>query len=307
VRPSVHRVKEAIAHRPIRPLPRGELWLGTGLFKRAGVTDTLENHFRLVTQLGQDMICLPIADNTSDKPALGYRYFKYTELKDATRHSDRFVTAVLDGPFQELVNRMGLMAGLTAWVRKRQEFISAYEMEQAKVLELTRKCLDQGVDALVIADDFAADQAPFISPTDIQTLCTPFYTQAVMAIHEASAAAFLHSCGNLTLLIPLIKAWRLDGLAAVQHRAIDLITLHQAFDFQLTIMAGIEAELLVSDVPSPGALNEFERIVGNLAPLGGLILSSCCGLYSGDFLGRIENIYAFADYITKNGYSPGRG
>jgi hypothetical protein len=301
----VYRVREVIAHRPIRPLPRGELWLGTECLSRAGFTDTLENHFRLVAQLGQDMICLPVADDISDKPAVGYRYFEYTGLKAAARHSDRFVTAVLDGPFQELVNRMGLRGVLTAWVRKRQEMMRVYEMEQAKVLDLAHRCLDQGVHALVIADDFAADQGPFISPADIEILCTPFYTQAVTAIHEASASAFLHSCGNLTLLIPLIKRWRLDGLAATQHRAIDLTTLHQAFDSKLTVMAGIEADLLESDFPPAGALNEFERIVGTLAPLGGLILSSCCGLYSGDFLSRIEKIYAIADHFTMKPSGPG--
>lgn len=297
---SVYRIREVIAHLPIRPIPRGELWLGTEFLNRAGFADILENHFRLCDQLGQDIICLPIADNPDGKPALGYRYFNYTDLKAATHIRDRFVTAVLDGPFQELVNRMGLMVVLTTWIRKRKEIISAYEIEQAKVLELTRRCLDQGVHALVIADDFAADKAPFISPTDIDILCTSFYTQAVTAIHTANASAFLHSCGNLTLLIPLIKAWRLDGLAAVQHRAIDLTALHQAFDSKLTIMAGIEADLLKSDFPPPGPLNEFKRIVGTLAPLGGLILSSCCGLYSGDFLARIKKIYAIADHITTN-------
>lgn len=301
----MYRVREVIAHRSIRLLPRGELWLGTDCLSRAGFTNTLENHFRLVAQLGLDMICLPVTDDISDKPALGYRYFEYTGLKAAVRHSDRFVTAVLDGPFQELVNRMGLRGVLTSWVRKRQEMMRAYEMEQAKVLGLARRCLDQGVHALVIADDLAADQAPFISPKDIEVLCTSFYTQAVTAIHEATASAFLHSCGNLTLLIPLIKAWGFDGLAAVQHRAIDLTTLHQAFDSKLTVMAGIEADLLASDFPPPGALNEFERIVGTLAPRGGLILSSCCGLYSGDFLSRIEKIYAIADHLTMNPSSPG--
>ncbi len=298
---SVDRIKRAVANQPLRPIPRAELWLGTELLQRAGLTDTLENHFRLTEQLGQDMICLPVAADISLKPALGYRYFECSELRDAIRTGGRFVAAVVDGPFQELVNRMGLMALLTAWVRQRQEIVRAYKMEQVKTLEMIRNCLDQGVHAVVIADDFAADRAPLISPADIETLCAPFYTRAVPVVHGANASVFLHSCGNITPLAPLIKAWRLDGLAAVQHRANDLTALRKVFGPHLVIMAGIEADLLESDAPPLDALNEFERIVGSLAPLGGLILSSCCGLYSGDFLSRIKRIYDIADRLAKGG------
>lgn len=304
---AVTRIKAAIENRPCYPLARGELWLGTELLKRAGFTDTLENHMHLVAQLGQDMICLPVTDDISDKPALGYRYFKCADLRDATRGGERFVAAVVDGPFQELVNRMGLMTVLTTWGRKRGEMVRAYEMEQAKTLDLIHGCLDQGIHAVVIADDLAWDRGPLISPADIEMLCGPFYVRAVRAVHAANASAFLHSCGNITPLIPLIKAWRLNGLAAVQHGANDLVSLHRALGSQLTLMGGIEADLLEA-APSPGALSELERIVVSLAPSGGLILSSSCGLYRGDFLSRIERIYSIADrFAVRSSRGGGHG
>jgi hypothetical protein len=296
---SVNKINISMANRPVHPIPRGELWLGTDLLKRAGFTDTLENHFRLVDQLGQDMICLPVADDTSHRPALGYRYFDCRELKRAIRTRDRFVAAVVDGPFQELTNRMGLMAVLRAWVRKRPEMVKAYAAEQTTVLELIYRCLDQGVHAVVIAEDLAADQALLMSPADIETLCSSFYTQAVPAIHSAKARVFLHSCGNIMQLITLIKRWRIDGLSSVQHCSNDLPELRNALESPLLIMAGIDAELLASDNPLPDVWKDFERIITSLAPKGGLILSSSCGLYSGDFIERIQRIYAMADRFTK--------
>ncbi|WP_300463295.1 uroporphyrinogen decarboxylase family protein [Desulfobacula sp.] len=296
----MNRINISMSNRPVHSIPRGELWLGTDLLKRAGYTDTLENHFRLVDQLGQDMICLPIADDTSHRPVLGYRYFDCRDLNQATRNRDRFVAAVVDGPFQELTNRMGLMAVLTGWVQKRPEMARAYAVEQTKVLELISGCLDQGVHAVVIAEDLAADQGLLMSPTDIGTLCSSFYTRAVPIIHEANARAFLHSCGNITQLITLIKTWQVDGLASVQHRANDLPGLRNALGSSLVIMAGIDAELLASDDPRPDVLKDFENLITSLAPGGGLILSSSCGLYSGDFFERIQRIYAMADRLVED-------
>ena len=296
---SIHTLDAVFSDQPVYPVPRGELWLGTELLGRAGFTDTLDNHLRMVEKLGQDMVCLPVDDDTTDKPALGYRYFQYPELKTAVSKSDCFVAAVVDGPFQQLASHLGLMGFFTAWARNRQEVFTAYAAEQAKVIDLIGRCIDQGIHAVVIADDFAADTGPMVSPADIETLCTDFYTQAVRCLHTANARALLHSCGKITQLMPLITAWQIDGLASVQHRSNDLVALQKMLGPSRVIMAGIESELLESASPRPEDLAEFERIVTTLAPTGSLILGSSCGLYRGDFLEPIQTLYAIADSLTK--------
>jgi uroporphyrinogen-III decarboxylase len=296
---SIHKINTIFSSQPICPVPRGELWLGTELLSRAGFTDTPDNHLRMVEKLGQDMVCLPVADDTADKPDLGYLYFQCSALKTAVNKSDHFVAAVVDGPFQQLANHMGLMDFLIALARNRQDVFKAYAAEQAKVLELIYRCIDQGVDAVVIADDFASDAAPLISPSAIEKLCANFYTQAVATLHKAHARAFLHSCGSIIQLMTLINTWQIDGLASVQHRCNDLVALKKILGPSRVIMAGIEAELLASDSPRPGDIAEYKHIVKTLAPIGGLILSSSCGLYNGDFLERIQKIYAIADGLAK--------
>jgi hypothetical protein len=102
-------------------------------------------------------------------------------------------------------------------------------------------------------------------------------------------------------LITLIKRWRIDGLSSVQHRVNDLPALRNALGSPpgspLVIMAGIDAELLVSNDPHPDVLKDFEEMITSLAFEGGLILCSSCGLYSGDFIERIQKIYAMADRL----------
>jgi len=292
---TLKQLKAVIAKNSKHPIPRGELWLGTGLFKQAGLEDTLENHFRMADQLDHAMVCLPVSDTDSSKPALGYRYFNSTHIKGAAALYDKPIFAVVDGPFQAMVNQMGLMQVLTDWIGNRKEIFDAYKAESEKTLTLISHVIEHPISALVITDDFASDSGPFVSPLDIDSLCSPFYTRAVQRIKESGAAVFLHSCGNLSRLIPTIKAWQIDGFAAIQSSVNDLEQLYQAFDSNIMIMAGIESELLDTDPPCVAAKKHLEHIVETFGKTQDLILCSSCGLYKAQYLNIIKKIYSIAD------------
>ena len=289
------RIKAALGHQSVFPVPRAELWLGRELFQCAGLTDTVANHFRLAEQLGQDMVCLPVTSDPAHVPDLGYRYFEIDDLAHVTRHGDGFVAAVIDGPFQALVNQKGLMDVLMGWVRQRQELVAAYAAIHRQTIELIKRCMAIGIHGIVIADDLSADRGPLISPGDIETLCGAFYLEAIQTTHSAGAAALIHCCGDIHPLAPLYQKWGIDGLAAVQHRSNDLVALRKTWGRPLVIMAGIDAELLETDPPMASAMTLFERLVRDLAPEGGLIIGSACGLYRGEFLSRIKALYDHVD------------
>ena len=164
-------------------MPKGEVWMGTDFLAQAGFPDTLDNHSRLAHELGMDMICLHTADSIDGKPALGYRYFRPSDIRTAVRSGHLPVAAVVDGPLQEMVNQAGLMETLTHWIRDRKKFMEAYTLEQEKILAVAAQCLDMGAHALVITDDMASERGPMISPGDIDTMSTGFYTRAVEMVH----------------------------------------------------------------------------------------------------------------------------
>jgi hypothetical protein len=294
---SVATVRNAFEHRPVGPLPRGELWLGTELLKKANLEDSLEGHLSLIERLGQDIMCLPLSNDRGMNENLGYRYFDFQGLEEASGINNLFVMALIDGPFQRLVDKRGLMNVLSGWRRERQEFKKAYGQERAAVDVLIRRSLDLPIGAVVIADDVAGERAPFVSPEDVQELCAPFYTQAVSEIHSGHAYALLHSCGNITRLIPHLVSYGFDGLAAIQHRTNDLITLKKRYGSTLTFMAGIEAEMLEAEEFSSSGREEYKKIIRALAPDGGFIICSCSGLYAGGFLERVQELYRIADTL----------
>ena len=156
---------------------------------------------KLIDQLKQDMICISTAREPFMDEALGYRYFPVSALQEVLETTDLFVMAVIDGPFQRLVEKRGLMKVLTGWISERETFLRAYENERADVETLLDRCLEHPVHGVVIADDLAGDQGTFFDPLDIQRFSSPFYDRAVSRIHEAHAFTLFHSCGNISKVI----------------------------------------------------------------------------------------------------------
>ena len=242
-------------------------------------------------------MCLPLSNERTMNEAFGYRHFDLQELKEASGINNLFVMALIDGPFQRLVGKRGLMSVLTGWSREREEFKKAYEQERVAVDALIRRSLELPIGAVVIADDVAGERAPFISPDDLQELCAPFYTQTLSEIHSGHGYALLHSCGNITTLIPHLVSYGFDGLAAIQHRTNDLITLRKRYGSTLTFMAGIEAEVLEAEELSSSDRKEYESIIRTLAPGGGFVICSSSGLYADYFLARVQELYQIADTL----------
>ena len=286
-----NRVKSAFQHLQTEHLPKGELWLGADILNKAGLEDNLEGRLRLVKRLKHDVICLSTAREAYLDRALGYRYFPVSAIQEVLDTTDLFVMAVIDGPFQRLVGKKGLMKVLTGWVSERETVLKAYENERADLENLLDRCLERAVHGVVIADDLAGDQATFFHPLDIKRFSSHFYDRAVSKIHEAHAFALFHSCGNISKIMPQLLSNGFDGLAAVQDRTNDLVSLKARYGSQLVLMAGIEGEILGKKELSPSDLENLEGRLHSLSQGGGFILSSSCGLYSRRFLERIGAIY----------------
>ncbi|MBW1829356.1 MAG: hypothetical protein JRI74_08035 [Deltaproteobacteria bacterium] len=291
----MYPVEKIFRHQISDRIPRTELWLGTAILKKAGLEDDLNGHLALRKRLGMDLLFLPVSMDTPFNATLGYRYFTLDEVKEASETSDLFFGVVMDGPFQRMVEKKGLITVLTDWMRNRQGIEECYQKEAAGVIELIQNCLDLNVGAVVIADDIAADKAAYLNPVESKELFMPFYSEAVTQIHERNAYALLHSCGNFSAYIPELINSGLDGLAACQSDCMDLLSLKKNYGSELVFMAGIEADLFHSNSLTRHMKQSLENLLKKLSQGGGFILCSSCGMYDVDFLSKLQEIYRLAD------------
>ena len=289
------RMQHLLKNRGRHDIPRGEVWIGSAFLQRAGFDDTLDNHFKMADLLGHGMVCLPLLERPERNVSMGYRYFELKELHLGLRERTGLLAAIIDSPFQRMVNQRGLMQLLMDWSEDRQTVTAAYTKEEKIVLKLIDGCPAKGIEAIILADDLAGERGPFINPLELDAVCSPFYCQAISRIREAGCLAFLHCCGNLTQLVPLVKSWNFDGLAAIQLCKNDPDLLNE--ELGGVLITGIDGALLEADCPSLTEMESLKGFAAHFGKEGRLILSSSCGLYSADFWGRLQGIYQELDGI----------
>jgi len=284
-------VRAAFEHRASSRIPRGELWVGSQVFAGLRTADDVDAHLRLCSDLGMDLISLPVGGNESSD--FGYRLFPPTDLRRAVG-SGLFVAAVLSGPYQRIVDRRGLHNALADVARDAAEAAGAVAREATETVRLVEACAGNGADAVVIAEDVAYDAGSFFTASVLDQVIYPSQRVLAEKIHDCSAIAIFHSCGRITSMIPDIVSLGFDGLSC-QPECLDLAAVKRAHGDRLTLLTGPSRDLLDSDPLSAVQREQFRQLVSDLGEGGGFILSSSSGVYSPQMLSGLRALYSLAD------------
>lgn len=121
-------------------------------------------------------------------------------------------------------------------------------------------------------DDMGYKGTTFFSPATYREIVKPFHKKACEWAHSKGIYARLHSCGNITTLIPDILDAGVDALNPLEVKAgVDPIALKKEYGSRLVLHGGINAVLW----PDKEAIvEEIRRVVPVLKENGGYIFSS---------------------------------
>ncbi|MBT8342011.1 MAG: hypothetical protein HKP58_00350 [Desulfatitalea sp.] len=290
----------AFQHQAADRLPKGELWLGTRLFAPLGLKDDLQGHISLRKRLDMDILCLPVSVESDYHDVQGYRYFTPDHLVQAGKDAPGlFHAAILDGPFQRMVDQLGLMKVLLDWRRNRKGLNEIYAAEASRVNALADACLETDVHAIVIADDIAASNGPYLNPTESGALFFPFFERMVSRIHGRKKYAMLHSCGNFTAYVPQLVQCGFNAFAACQCEHLNLAALKTSYGQEITFMTGIPGDLIQAESITAAMKTSLKGLVKMLAETGGFILATSTGLYNPGHINRLTQIYQMADRLGR--------
>ena len=277
-------------------IPRGEMWLGHGLFQELGWEDNLEARLRLCQDLAMDMVFLPVASSCPHNHLFDYRYFSLDDVSQLVNESHGLlVGAMIDGPFQQLSQKIGLEHLLRQWLTLGA--IETLQEEAIKVGQLISTCLECKPDVLVIADDIAYHHSTFVSHKDLEQSLFIFYRDWVQQAHNLGIPVFFHSDGRLTDVFSSLLACGFDGLAGCQLEYLDLATLPQPDKSRLVLLAGIPDDLLEKEELDLSHRKQFAELLTDLTSVGHLVLCSSRGLSSARHLCRLRTLYQWADEV----------
>ncbi len=121
-------------------------------------------------------------------------------------------------------------------------------------------------------DDMGYKGTTFFSPSMYREMIHPFHKRAVDWAHERGAYAQLHSCGDITTLIPDIITTGVDALNPLEVKAgVDTIAVKKQFGDQLALIGGINAAQYGN---TEAVLAEIAEKVPVLKENGGFVFAS---------------------------------
>jgi uroporphyrinogen decarboxylase len=149
-----------------------------------------------------------------------------------------------------------------------------------------------GVDCVHFGDDWGTQQGLMISPDLWRALVRPFFKDSCDTAKQAGLLVSLHSCGNVAELIPDMIDCGVDVFDPFQPEAMDIWSIREEYRGRIAFWGGLSVQKTMPYGTPEDVSAETEKLIAEMAPGGGYILSPSHSL-SGDV--PAENIRAFLD------------
>jgi uroporphyrinogen decarboxylase len=265
------RVLMAIRHQKTDRLPRGELLVEEAFLNRlypdkADLSYRAKmRHFTKAVDL--DLVTIGVGGKNEG-----------SGLEEVSRWVDEtpyFVLGLVDGLFWKQEDPLSFQEFILGISRGEERVRDLFRTKKERAMSLIRRCLDKGAHGVIIGDDLAYDQGPFISPEDLGQWVFLGLKELVEVIKGENGIAFLHSCGNLTRIVDQILSVGFDGLHGLAPTSgNDPLSIREKTHKRLAIMGIFELD----GMQPPEIKAMKEEILPSLAAGGGYILGSAAGL-----------------------------
>jgi uroporphyrinogen decarboxylase len=172
------------------------------------------------------------------------RYLSWEEEKkriDQLRKRKKYVLLIVYGPFEATLRKYG-------WIRTIRDFIKDPEFIQDMfkahvnlVIDTLRRGLREGIkaDGIFLIEDMAYRKGPFFSPDVYEEQLLPFHKKIGRFLNSNDMGYFVHTDGDIRLLIPLLIEAGFDTLQPLQADLMDVRELKKKYDCKIVFMGNI--------------------------------------------------------------------
>jgi uroporphyrinogen-III decarboxylase len=229
---------------------------------------------------------------------------RYAEVREVTRYAGEqlAVVGIVGGPFEKSVMGFGFDRFLPMLLREDKVAFEYMERVKNYWLEVGKRELEIGVDAIMITDDYAFKHGPFFSPRLFERHILPLLKDEINGFKKLGAPVIHHSDGNISLLLPLLLGAGIDAIQSIEPTAgMDIGMVKREYGEKLALVGNIDSGILLSfGVPSE-VEQVVKRTISAAAPGGSYVLSSSNSLHYGC---RLENILAMLAAGKRYGVYP---
>ena len=131
-----------------------------------------------------------------------------------------------------------------------------------------------GADAVFLADDWGTQHRLQISPEMWRHYFRPAYAAMIDTAHAKGMDAWLHSCGNISEIIPEWIDIGLDVIAHLQAAALDLPAIAEAHRGDITFFGGVDVQFNLVDGDRDSIREEVRSLINNFRAWEGRYIAS---------------------------------
>jgi len=167
-------------------------------------------------------------------------------------------------------------------------------------LGLIKQWLKLGADGIFISDDWGGQQKLLVNPDYWRKFYKPSYKEMFDLIHAGGADVWMHSCGNVTELIPDLIELKLDVLNPVQPQSMNIDYIGKEYRGKLCFFGGVDVQETLPHGTPDDARREVKHLIQTLGGKnGGYIGGTSHTILPDTPLENIKALFqAFYDYCS---------
>jgi len=140
-------------------------------------------------------------------------------------------------------------------------------------IELYRRLIADGVEIVVLGDDYAGKTGTFMSPAHFEEFIVPGVKTVVQAVKDAGGYCIHHTDGDIWQILDMLISTGLDMLGPLEPAYMRLDEVRRHSGGRIGVMGNVDVDLL-----SRGTVEQVKaatkELIARVSPLGGHILSS---------------------------------
>lgn len=242
-----------------------------------------------------------VIDHPLKEPTLkGYRFpdpDKIMELEEIPgfikRNNDRFIVGAIGFSLYE---RAWIVRGIEEILMDFVENPSFVEELFDQIVEfnlvITRRLCQFPIDAFHFGDDWGQQHGLIISPDTWRKVFKKRLKKLYDVVHAAGLPVSIHSCGDITEIIPDLIEIGVNIITPLQAEALDFDHLKKEYGRDLAFWGGVSTQRTLPHGTSDDVREEIRKLIRVLGKGGGYILAPSHEL-QGDV--PLENMLAFID------------
>ena len=205
--------------------------------------------------------------------------FSFDNLERWVNETDLFTVCQLDTGFFKIY----LLVGFTEYMDYIYDHPDKLKLLMDRLadlqIDIAKEAVKRGADCIWLANDYAFNQGPFVSPDILWDFDFKYEKRIVDEVHKLGVPVVLHSCGNQDLTLDMIADLGVDALHAMQPSAgNDIRQIKKRYGNKFSLIGNVDISRLLP-FGSPWEVDQTVKgMIEDVGKDGGFILTTCNGI-----------------------------